>query len=138
MLRLRLRKSEGDKGIKIRFFHKKWVCIKIYTYPFYICYQMNVTHLIDNNARFYLFQTLQKCHENRVQLYTFALNVIVFLVFVLVTGSILYYNYKNKLTDEELQEKMFRDQQYILSKIRYYQAENQKRNTSDITSLPMI
>lgn len=99
---------------------------------------MDIPRLIDNNARFYLFQTLQKCHENRVQLYTFALNVIVFLVFVIVTGSILYYNYKNKLTDEELQEKMFRDQQYILSKIRYYQAENQKRNTSDITSLPMI
>lgn len=99
---------------------------------------MDIPRLIDNNARFYLYQTLQKCHENRVQLYTFALNIIVFLVFVTVTGSILYYNYKNKLTDEELQEKMIRDQQYILSKIRYYQAENQKRNTSDITSLPMI
>lgn len=99
---------------------------------------MDIPRLIDNNARFYLYQTLQKCHENRVQLYTFALNVIVFIVFVIVTGSILYYNYKNKLTDEELQEKMIRDQQYILSKIRYYQAENQKKNTSDITNLPMM
>lgn len=99
---------------------------------------MDIPRLIDNNARFYLYQTLQKCHENRVQLYTIALNVIVFLVFVLVTGSILYYNYKNKLTDEELHQKMIRDQQYILSKIRYCQEEKQKRNTSDITTLPMI
>ena len=99
---------------------------------------MDIPRLIDNNARFYLYQTLQKCHENRVQLYTIALNVIVFVVFVLVTGSILYYNYKNKLTDEEIHQKMLKDQQYILSKIRFCQAENQKKNTSDITSLPMI
>lgn len=99
---------------------------------------MDIPRLIDNNARFYLYQTLQKCHENRVQLYTIALNVIVFIIFVLVTGSILYYNYKNKLTDEELHQKMIRDQQYILSKIRYCQEEKQKRNTSDITTLPMI
>ena len=99
---------------------------------------MDIPRLIDNNARYYLYNTLQKCHENRVHLYTIALNVIVFVVFVLVTCSILYYNYKNKLTDEELREKMIRDQQYILSKIRYYQTEHKKQNTSDITSLPMI
>ena len=99
---------------------------------------MNVTHLIDNNARFFLYNTLQKCHENRVKLYSIALNVIVFVLFVLVTGSILYYNYKSKPSPEEKHEKMMKDQQYIVSKIRTYQLEKSKQKTSDITNLPII
>ena len=96
---------------------------------------MDIPKLIDNNARYYLFQTLQKCHENRVHIYTIALNIIVFIVFISVTGSILYYNYKNKLSDEEIRIKMIKDQQYILSKIRYYQTEHKKQNTTEITRL---
>lgn len=99
---------------------------------------MNVTHLIDNNARFFLYNTLQKCHDNRVQLYSFALNIIVFILFVLIGGSILFYNYKIKPTYYETQEKMMQDQQYIVSKIRAYQMEKAKQKTSDITNLPML
>ena len=99
---------------------------------------MNVTHLIDNNARFFLYNTLQKCHDNRVQLYSFALNIIVFILFVLIGGSILFYNYNIKPTYYETQEKMMQDQQYIVSKIRAYQMEKAKQKTSDITNLPML
>ena len=99
---------------------------------------MDVPRLIDNNARYFLYNTLQKCHENRVRIYSIALNIIVFILFVSITGGILFYNYKNKPTDYERQEKMMRDQQYIVSKIRTYQMEKNKQKTSDITNLPII
>ena len=99
---------------------------------------MDVPRLIDNNARYFLYNTLQKCHENRVRIYNIELNIILFILFVSITGGILFYNYKNKPTDYERQEKMMRDQQYIVSKIRTYQMEKNKQKTSDITNLPII
>jgi hypothetical protein len=96
--------------------------------------------LIDSGARQYLYNTLQKCHNARVNIYTYALNIGIFTAFVLIFGFALYYCYKKKPTQWELQQKMLRDQQYVLSKIRYYKSEleNQKQQTSDITNLPAI
>jgi Na+-transporting NADH:ubiquinone oxidoreductase subunit NqrC len=98
---------------------------------------MEMPRLIEPNARYFLYNTLQKCHDHRVQIYTMVLNVGIFLLFVLIVGSILYYCYKKKLTPYEQQQKMLRDQQYILSKIRYYQSENMNKQTSEITNLPI-
>jgi Na+-transporting NADH:ubiquinone oxidoreductase subunit NqrC len=92
--------------------------------------------LIDNTAKYYLFSTLQKCHMTKTQMYNMSLNIIVFIVFVGVVAGVLYYCSKKKLTPEQLQQKMIRDQNYVLSKIRYYQQENNAKKTSDITNLP--
>lgn len=98
----------------------------------------NVHSLIDSNAKYYLYNTLQKCHTNRVNIYTYALNIGVFTAFVLIFGFALYYCYKKKPTPFELQQKMLRDQTYILSKIKYYKSELENKKTSDITNLPAI
>jgi hypothetical protein len=97
--------------------------------------------LIENSAKNYLFQTLQKCHTNRVSIYYYALNFGVLFLFAGVVGLILYYCSKKKLTDYEKQQKMLKDQQYVLSKIRYYQEdkkERQQSQVSGITDLPYI
>lgn len=97
--------------------------------------------LIENSAKNYLFQTLQKCHTNRVSIYYYALNFGVLFLFVGIVGLILYYCSKKKLSDYEKQQKMLKDQQYVLSKIRYYQQdkkERQQSQVSGITDLPYI
>ena len=94
--------------------------------------------LIDSSAKHFLYNTLEKCHYNRIKIYTIALNIIVFIVFVSIFGFTLYYCYRKKPTEEEARQKLLRDQQYIMSKIRYYQGENLNRKTSDITQLPMV
>jgi hypothetical protein len=96
----------------------------------------NSPQLIDNTAKYYLFSTLQKCHLTKTEIYNMALNIIVFALFVVISGSVLYYCSKKKLSPEQLQQKIIRDQQYVLSKIRYYQQENMAKKTSDITNLP--
>jgi hypothetical protein len=100
---------------------------------------MEAPKLTDYSTKYYLYNVLKKCHDHRVSIYYYVLNISVFVVFLGVTAAILYSCHKNKLTDHEKQVKMMRDQQYILSKIRYYK-EDKKRDEetqySGITDLP--
>jgi hypothetical protein len=102
---------------------------------------MENARLIENSAKNYLFNTLQKCHTNRVSIYYYALNFGVLFIFVGIVSLVLYYCSKQKLSDYEKQQKMMKDQAYIMSKIRYYQEdkkERQQSQVSGITDLPYI
>jgi hypothetical protein len=102
---------------------------------------MSYPRLIEYTTKNYLFNTLQQCHNNRVTIYYYALNIGVFLFILIVFGGFLYFCSRQKLSDHEKQQKMVKDQQYILSKIRYYQEDKKQRQesqTSNITELPML
>ncbi len=76
--------------------------------------------------------------------HTVFLNVAVAVIFFGVVGTVLYYRHKTKPTDVEVQERMIRDQEYIVSKIRNYQEENHRmtekarQQSSAITDLPTL
>jgi hypothetical protein len=99
--------------------------------------------LIDDQTKNYLFHTLNKCHHMRVTYHTIIFNVGIFLFFCCLLGGTLYYLYVTKPTQEDKQYKMMKDQDYVLSKIRYYQEQQQKiaasaaLKSSIITDLPM-
>jgi len=84
-------------------------------------------------------EILNQCHENRVNIYLYFLNIGVFILFVLVVVLVLYYCYKTKLSPEEEYQKRIKDQEYILSKIRFYK-EHQRNIASkaSITDLPLL
>ena len=94
--------------------------------------------LIDNYAKFYLYDKLSSCHQTRVKYHTILFNVIVGAFFFGLFGLALYYCYNRKPTEIQSREQMERDQQFILSKIRYYQEQTQKirESASPITGLP--
>ena len=96
--------------------------------------------LIDNSAKYYLYNTLSLCHETRIKYHSIILNVLVFVVFASIAGGVLYFCYKRKPSIEQSRKQMEQDQQFILSKIRYYQEQNQKirENASPITGLPAL
>lgn len=94
--------------------------------------------LIDRNSKQYLVNVLQKCHENRVNVYYYALNLGVLFAFILIFGLALYNCYKNKPTEYEKNQKMLKDQEYILSKIRYHQDVHSQKKTTNITNLPVV
>jgi hypothetical protein len=100
-----------------------------------------VPRLIDTSTRSFLQVSLQKCHDNRVALFTFFLNIAVLVIFVGIFGLALYFCRKKKLTPEEEYYKMKRDQEYILAKIRYYQNDvlkpEQLKTGAPITNLPL-
>jgi len=100
---------------------------------------MDNINLIEPNVKNYLYDTLQRCHSNRISTYYYVLNISVLLFIIIVFGFALYCSSKQKLSDYEKNQKMLKDQDYVLSKIRYYKDE--KKNIEDsqmtgITNLP--
>jgi len=100
---------------------------------------MSGPRLIEPTSRYYMSEILQKCHENRLSIYQYTFNIGIFIIFITIVGLVLYYCYRSKLTPEEEYNKKIKEQQYILSKIRFYK-ENQRaiQSKSDITSLPTL
>lgn len=100
---------------------------------------MEQPRLIESGAHNYMTQILQNCHSNRVSIYLYVLNIGVFIGFIIVVGLVLYYCHKNKLTPEEAYQKEMREQDYILSKIRYYKEQQRNiQSRAPITGLPTM
>ena len=100
---------------------------------------MDGPRLIEAGAHSYMSQILQTCHSTRVNIYLYALNIGVFVLFVIVVSLVLYYCYTRKLKPEEEEQKRLKEQEYILSKIRFY--KDQQRNIASrasITGLPTM
>jgi len=74
-------------------------------------------------------------------MYYYIFNIGVLLLFLLVTGVILYYCNKYKMTEKQKTEKQKLEHEYILSKIRRFQEEailNRESQYTGITNLPFI
>ena len=99
---------------------------------------MDAPRLIETGTHMYLKDILQSCHNYRSTVYYYGFNTIVFILFVGITGLILYSCNRQKLSDYEKNQRLIRDQRYILSKIRYHQEDTkrQKEQLSSITNLP--
>jgi hypothetical protein len=95
--------------------------------------------LIENSAKSYMSGILNKCHNTRVSIYLYALNMGVLICFVVVVGLVLYYCYKTRLSPQEEYQKKLKEQEYILSKIKVYK-EHQRNISSraSITGLPTL
>lgn len=91
--------------------------------------------LIEGNVFANLQETLKQCHEQRVQYYSRAFNMVILVGFVVIVFLALYYSYRKKPTQYEKEKKMYMDQQAVLSKIRYYQDQQKNILTSPITNL---
>lgn len=96
---------------------------------------MEYPRLIESNVRGYMSYTLSKCHEYKSRLYSWSFNIGVFLVLVITIGMVLYLRKKRQIPESEKQAKMLQEQNYILSKIREYQMDQQRQSTL-ITDLP--
>jgi len=97
---------------------------------------MDPPRLIENGMSHFMYDTLKSCHHVRIKTYSTALNVGIFIAFLVIVGWTLYCCYRKKPSEEEVRAKMLRDQEYVLSKIRFYQAESQNmqmpiRNTNN-------
>ena len=81
---------------------------------------MECPRLIESNVKNYLHSTLQKCHDKKELFYSWVFNFAMFATAFIVIGVVLYYCRKQKLTPYEQSEKMRKEQEYVLSKIRQY------------------
>lgn len=101
--------------------------------------------LIDPSALYYLDGALKKSHNIRVKYHRIILNIGIVCVLCCFVGGFLYYRYKNRPTPQEANYKLIKDQEFVLSKIRYFQEQNQRINESrrtaagsEISGLPVV
>lgn len=94
--------------------------------------------LVEPDVRYFIENSLKKAHEYKMNTYSFFFNVGVVVLFVLVFGGFLYYRYKNKPTPYEIQQKMKRDQEIVMSKIHLYQDDKKRGEYSNMTKIPFV
>ena len=102
--------------------------------------------LIDTSAIHFLDNALKKSHEIRIKYHHIVWNFGLVFVFAFCVSAALYYRYTNRPTPEEANYKLIKDQEYVLSKIRFFQEQNQKINDSnrmfaagsEISGLPVV
>tara|TARA_B110000967_G_scaffold210092_1_gene270536 strand:- start:10352 stop:10660 length:309 start_codon:yes stop_codon:yes gene_type:complete len=91
-------------------------------------------NLIETSTKNFLFNNLQHCHNYRINMYYYALNIGLFLMFIIIVYFVLYRCSKNKISDYEKQQRMIRDQELVLSKIRYFKEQNKANQENCYTN----
>jgi hypothetical protein len=94
--------------------------------------------LVEPDVKYFIENSLKKAHEYRMNTYTFFFNFGVLALFTLVFGGFLWYRYKNKPSPYEVQQKMKRDQEIILSKIRANQDDRKRSLYAEMTTMPFV
>ncbi len=101
--------------------------------------------LIDTSALYYLEGALKKSHEIRVKYHRIIWNFGIVFAFFFILGCFLYYRYTTRPSEQEANYKLIKDQEYVLSKIRFFQEQNQRineskrtANGSEISGLPVV
>ena len=92
--------------------------------------------LIEPGVKYFLNETLKRCHVFKESHNIFVLNISLLLGFLVILGIVLLFKYKGKLTPKEIEIKEKEKQQYILSKIKNYQDTKLRESQSLITGLP--
>jgi hypothetical protein len=92
--------------------------------------------LVEPGIKYFLNESLKKCHEVKEVYHTYIFNLGLFFLFVIILACILIYKYKGKLTPVEKREKEIKTQNYILSRIKNFEISKKKARDELITGLP--
>ena len=71
------------------------------------------TSLIEPEIKYFLHNKLKSCHEYKVNIYSWIINTIIFVVLASFFCAILYFSRKQKLTPYEQSEKLRKEQEYV-------------------------
>ena len=79
---------------------------------------MNRPSLIEANTKYYLHNKLKSCHEYKNNIMSWIINLTIFSLFFIILFAVLYFSRKEPLDEYEKAEKMRKEQEYVVSKIR--------------------
>ena len=94
--------------------------------------------LVDDLSKYYMQDVLKRCNQTRTNMYITLFNLFVLAGLVLLVVIVLYVLYKGKPDKHQSYNKMIKDQEYVLSKIRFYQEQQKKISNASslIDNLP--
>jgi hypothetical protein len=80
-------------------------------------------HLIEPGIREYFNGSFQQCKEYKMTYYTWIVNSVLFVLFVVTLALILYFKRSKKMTPEQKRKRNEEDRMYIINKIRSLQID---------------
>jgi hypothetical protein len=89
--------------------------------------------LVDNLSKQYLQNVLKQCNQTRTNMYVTMFNLIVLAILFIGGAITLYILYSSRPNKQQAYQKMMKDQDYVLSKIRFYQ--EQQKKISNVSSI---
>jgi hypothetical protein len=78
-------------------------------------------HLTEPGIKSYFKDSFQQCKEYKLVYYTRVLNFVLFLVFIVILFTLLYFKKKDKISPELRSKKNEEDRMYIVNRIRSLQ-----------------
>ena len=100
----------------------------------------NKPRLVDNSTKYFFNGILKECNKFKQKNFNLYYNLLLFISFIVIVGCILFFRYKGNLTKKQLSAKQTKDNNYIMSKLIYYNRQNidnqQRINNNLITNLP--
>jgi len=100
----------------------------------------NKPRLVDNSTKYFFNGILKECNKFKQKNFNLYYNLSLFILFIVIVGCILFFRYKGNLTKKQLSAKQTKDNNYIMSKLIYYNRQNidnqQRINNNLITNLP--
>ena len=94
--------------------------------------------LTDLTTKYYIRNSLKEVRLFKDKYITIIINIILFCVFFLCIGGLLYYKYRGKLTPEEKKIKENQKKRYLFQKLHQISYEKHKEKQNLITDLPII
>jgi len=96
--------------------------------------------LIENNVKYFIGSTLNKCHKFKENYFNHIYNVGLFIAFILFLGIILFINYKGNKSTKDIEIQNKKNRQIIIHKLLKIKQENiddRKFRNNLITNLPI-
>lgn len=92
--------------------------------------------LTEPGVRYFLKETLKNCKIKKNIELNNLINLGLFLTFVIITSSLLYYKFKTRPTDEDREKIKRLKRDYFVNRVRKLQTEKAKQLKQSITNLP--
>ena len=92
--------------------------------------------LTEPGVKYFLNEALKQSHDMREKFHNMIFNIGLFIAFLIILGLILFFKYKGRLTNAEIQQKNLEKQQYILERIKRFQEAKREAHQQLITGLP--
>ena len=92
--------------------------------------------LIESGTKYFLNETLKRCHKKNSKYFNTVLNISLLSLFLILLGTVLIYKYKTKLTPKQKEEQMKLHRINILNELRAMKYKRQQEQNILITNLP--
>ena len=96
----------------------------------------NSPMLTEPGVKYFINETLKQCRQFKENYQHTIFNIGLLVMFFIILGVFLFYKYKGKLSEEEIEQKELLKKHYILSKIRNFKDAKIKSQQELITGLP--